>query len=93
MTSEEKFLSLQGDTGNIDQLQRSLFKSCLCRQEGAFHQNPVLGMELKLGRLLRYYPRIDLSWDSFMTTPDTDSFELNCSIPFQWLSFERQGNV
>ncbi len=69
MTSEEKFLSLQGDTGNIDQLQRSLFKSCLYQQEGAFHQKPVPGMELKLGRLLRYYPRIDLYWDSFMTIP------------------------
>ncbi|SJL04772.1 uncharacterized protein ARMOST_08142 [Armillaria ostoyae] len=75
MASEEKFHSLQRDSMAVDLLQHSLLKDCL---QGEIF--PVPGMELKLGRLLRYYPRIDNYWSSFTATPDTDSFEHTVAI-------------
>ncbi len=82
MTSEEKFLARRGNNDAIDVLRDSLLIHCL--QTKGFNHVPVLGMELKLGRLLRFYPRFypRYAWGrySFIDTPDIDSFELTVAI-------------
>ncbi|KAK0227823.1 hypothetical protein IW262DRAFT_1454998 [Armillaria fumosa] len=77
MSSEETFHALQGDTDTTDKLHRSLLERCL-RKKG-FHHEPVPGMELKLGRLLRFHPRSSPVSYSFITT-GIDSFELDIAI-------------
>ncbi|KAK0185913.1 hypothetical protein F5146DRAFT_1068451 [Armillaria mellea] len=82
MASEEKFLTLRGNDNAIDVLRDSLLMHCL--QTKGFNHVPMLGMELKLGRLLRFYPRFypRYAWGrySFIDTPDIDSFELTVAI-------------
>ncbi len=77
MTSEEKFQALQRGTNTADELHRSLLGHCLRRKD--FHHEPVPGMELKLGRLLRFHSRVSRVLYSFITT-DIDSFELAIAI-------------
>ncbi|KAK0442855.1 hypothetical protein EV421DRAFT_550850 [Armillaria borealis] len=77
MASEEKLLALRGNNTAMDSLQDSLLSDCLQTKEG--NDEPVPGMELKAGRLLRFYPRNDGSY-SFIATPDIDSFELTIPI-------------
>ncbi len=77
MASEEIFLSLQGDTEAVDGFQTSLLRDCL--QGDILHrQEPVPGMELKIGRLLRLYPR--QVWYREFYTADISSFELTVAI-------------
>ncbi|KAK0492110.1 hypothetical protein EDD18DRAFT_521325 [Armillaria luteobubalina] len=77
MSSEERFQALQGGTNTVDKLHRSLLEQCL-RRNGLYHE-PVPGMELKLGRLLRFYPRSSRVLSSLIT-PGTDSSVLNIAI-------------
>ncbi|KAK0474762.1 hypothetical protein IW261DRAFT_1610339 [Armillaria novae-zelandiae] len=76
MSSAEKFQALQGDTSTVDKLHPSLLEQCLRRK--VFHHEPVPGMELKLGRLLRFYPRSSRVLYSFIT--GIDSSELVIAI-------------
>ncbi|KAK0227945.1 hypothetical protein IW262DRAFT_1347924 [Armillaria fumosa] len=76
MASEEIFLSLQGDATKVVTLQHSLLGDCLQAVYGP--QEPVPGLELKLGRLLRLYPR-RVQDRKFITT-DINSFELTVAI-------------
>ncbi len=54
MASEEELLALLGNNKAMDSLQDSLLSDCLQTKEG--NAEPVPGMELKAGRLLRFYP-------------------------------------
>ncbi|SJL00539.1 uncharacterized protein ARMOST_03852 [Armillaria ostoyae] len=80
MASEEKLLALQGDNRAMDDVQDSVLKQSLQMVDSStFYVEPVRGMELRLGRLLRFYPRL-VGWYSFAATPDLDLFELTTAI-------------
>ncbi|SJL04775.1 uncharacterized protein ARMOST_08145 [Armillaria ostoyae] len=82
MASGETFLSLQGHTRDIDGLQWSLLRDCLQWRDS--YQEPVPGMELKLGRLLRCYTHshVHEGYRPYrpIATPDIHSFELTAAI-------------
>ncbi len=65
MVSEDRLLALQGDNRVMDTLQNTLVTQCL--QMKGSHE-PVPGMELKLGRLLRSHPRSDWNPDAFYSS-------------------------
>ncbi|SJL04778.1 uncharacterized protein ARMOST_08148 [Armillaria ostoyae] len=87
MASGETFLSLQGDTEDIDGLQWSLVHDCLQWRDS--YWEPVPGMELKLGRLLRCYTQSHVHEGCgshamramrTIAAPDKHSFELTAAI-------------
>ncbi|KAK0474764.1 hypothetical protein IW261DRAFT_523944 [Armillaria novae-zelandiae] len=81
MDSEKRFLDLQAYDSNIEDLQQSLLQDCLLVNwnNGKRFVEPLPGMELKIGRLLRFGPPI-YPWYSFYATPDTDVSDLTVAI-------------
>ncbi|KAK0474799.1 hypothetical protein IW261DRAFT_1369119, partial [Armillaria novae-zelandiae] len=89
MASEEKFFELREDSKEIMwKLRESLLERCLLETEHSNHSyhEPVPGMELKLGRLLRFpdlrpsiFPRAYLG-NFFGDTSGIYSFELTAAI-------------
>ncbi|PBK62922.1 hypothetical protein ARMSODRAFT_558313 [Armillaria solidipes] len=90
MASEGKFRALQDDIEAAGTLQDSLLNQCLqIRKAHTSSVEPVPGMELRLERLLRVYPRfID---GSYYISPNTDSFELAAAISLYDHLFEKDG--
>ncbi len=82
MASEEKFLELRGASEEImDELQDSLLGHCLLETKVSddSYYEPVPGMQLKIGRLLRFNSGCYYDY-SFIHTPDIYSFELTAAI-------------
>ncbi|KAK0478066.1 hypothetical protein EDD18DRAFT_876177 [Armillaria luteobubalina] len=85
MASEARFLELRGDSaGTMRFLWQSLLERCLLemKHSGRSYIEPVPGMELKIGRLLRFDPnRRWTRYDAFLdTTPSLYSTELAAAI-------------
>ncbi|KAK0441419.1 hypothetical protein EV421DRAFT_732294 [Armillaria borealis] len=72
MESEERLLSLQPKPVSraMSRLLRSLLDDCLQTNEG--NDLPRPGMELKLGRLYRFYSSFDQSFPPFTVSPPSE---------------------
>ncbi len=84
MASEDKFLELQGDSDAMEVLRESLLGHCLLETKVSndSYYEPVPGMELKLGRLLRFDPA-RWRWSAYgalIDTPGISSFDLIAAI-------------
>ncbi|PBK62935.1 hypothetical protein ARMSODRAFT_558636 [Armillaria solidipes] len=80
MASEERLLALRGDIAAADAASwRSLLGQTTLQTMDSYCE-PAPGMELKLGRLLRFYPRGFRGVYTFIATPDIGSFELPAAI-------------
>ncbi len=82
MASEKMFLKLRGDSEEIvTELRKSLLGHCLLKTKysDTFYYEPVPGMELKLGRLLRFNAGY-YDYSSFIHTAGIYSFELTAAI-------------
>ncbi|KAK0225000.1 hypothetical protein EDD85DRAFT_958727 [Armillaria nabsnona] len=90
MTSEGMFRALQDDIEAAGTLQDFLLNQCLqIRKDDTHSVEPVPGMEFRLERLLRVYPRyID---GLYYISPNTDSFELAVAISFNNFLIEKDG--
>ncbi len=89
MASEGKFRALQGNVEAAGALQDSLLSQCLQTKDDTDCVEPVPGMELRLERLLRVYPRY---FDRlYFISPNTDSFELAVAISFNDFLVEKEG--
>ncbi|KAK0224964.1 hypothetical protein EDD85DRAFT_855940 [Armillaria nabsnona] len=85
MASEHDFFALQSyaDRKAMEDLQRALLRSCLQPDEEnpGQYDRPIPGMELKVGRLLRFDAHFDVfMWDRRIIVPDTEPFELITTI-------------
>ncbi|KAK0474765.1 hypothetical protein IW261DRAFT_524337 [Armillaria novae-zelandiae] len=80
MASEERLLVLRDNVALTDAASwRSLLGHATLQTKDS-HCEPAPSMELKLGRLLRYYPQGFRGVYSFILTPDINSFELTAAI-------------
>ncbi|KAK0227824.1 hypothetical protein IW262DRAFT_1454999 [Armillaria fumosa] len=80
MASEERLLALRENIGAVDAASwRSLLGHATLQTKDSYCE-PAPSMELKLGRLLRFYPHGFRRAYSFILTPDIDSFELTAAI-------------
>ncbi len=82
MASEERFLDLRAHDTNIGNLQQSLLQDCLLMPhlyDAATFAEPVLGMELKVGRLLRFGSP-PYCWYYFYATPGMNFSDLTIAI-------------
>ncbi len=80
MASEERLLALRENIAAVDAASwRSLLGHTTLQTKDSYCE-PVPSMELKLGRLLRFYPHGFRGAYSFILTPDIDSFELTAAI-------------
>ncbi|KAK0442851.1 hypothetical protein EV421DRAFT_2019280 [Armillaria borealis] len=77
VASEEKLLALRGKNTAMDTLRNTLLERCLQPTVNDLTE-PVPGMELKLGRLLRFHPRFQPPQS--IVTPGIDSFVLTAAI-------------
>ncbi|SJL04841.1 uncharacterized protein ARMOST_08212 [Armillaria ostoyae] len=89
MASEGRFRALQDDTEAVDTLQHSLLSQCLQNKDDTPFAEPVPGMELRLERLLRDYPRY--LGRVYSISPNTDSFELAVAISFNDILMDKDG--
>ncbi|PBK83064.1 hypothetical protein ARMGADRAFT_677560 [Armillaria gallica] len=80
MASEEMFLAFGGDTEAVDTLWYPLFKQCTQLDSEDSYYELLPGLERKLERLLRFYPRKAGLGSINVITLDTDSFELAVAI-------------
>ncbi|KAK0441411.1 hypothetical protein EV421DRAFT_732028 [Armillaria borealis] len=86
MTSEHEFFELQSyaDRKAMEDMQRALLRSCLQPDEEnpEQHDRPIPGMELKVGRLLRFDVHFNdvFMWDRRIVMPDTEPSELATTI-------------
>ncbi|KAK0225012.1 hypothetical protein EDD85DRAFT_856120, partial [Armillaria nabsnona] len=89
MASEEKFLELRGDSdGIMAYLWESLLEHCFLetKHSNSSYYEPVPGMELKIGRLLRFDP-FSTDYDTFFGSRDINPFELTAAIFFNGCTF------
>ncbi len=86
MASEQEFFELQpyADRKAMEDMQRALLRSCLQPHEEnpGQYDRPIPGMELKVGRLLRFDAHFNdvFMWDRRIVVPDTEPFELITTI-------------
>lgn len=86
MASEREFFKLQSfaDRKEMEDMQRALLRSCLQPDEKNPEQydRPIPGMELKIGRLLRFDAHFTdvFMWDRRIIMPDNEALELTTTI-------------